>query len=100
MLNAADAIAAVGLFGSVAFTIRTIAHAWGKRQDGRADVASSDQIASRLARIESAVDAIAIEVERIAEAQRFMARLSSERDAQRLPSSTPSSAGGRSITPH
>lgn len=100
MLNAAEAIAAVGLFGSVAFTIRTIADAWGRRQDRRADAASSDHVAARLERIETAVDTIAIEVERIAEAQRFMARLSSERDAQRLPSSTPSNAGGRSITPH
>ena len=33
----------------------------------------------RLARIEQAVDAIAIEVERIAESQRFLTRLQTER---------------------
>ena len=43
---------------------------------------------SRFARLEDAVDSIAIEVERIAEAQRFSAKLMSERLPDRLPSST------------
>ena len=42
-------------------------------------------INSRLERIESAVDAIAVEVERISEAQRFSARLQSEQQHPRLP---------------
>ena len=42
-------------------------------------------INGRLERIEASVDAIAIEVERISEAQRFSARLQSEQ-AARLPS--------------
>jgi hypothetical protein len=42
-------------------------------------------INSRLERIESAVDAIAVEVERISEAQRFSARLQSEHQQPRLP---------------
>jgi hypothetical protein len=42
-------------------------------------------INSRLERIESAVDAIAVEVERISEAQRFSARLQSEQRQPRLP---------------
>ncbi len=42
-------------------------------------------INSRLERIESAVDAIAVEVERISEAQRFSARLQSEQQQPRLP---------------
>ena len=44
---------------------------------------------SRFARLEDAVDSIAIEVERIAEAQRFTAKLMSERLPDRLPASTP-----------
>jgi hypothetical protein len=43
---------------------------------------------SRFARLEDAVDSIAIEVERIAEAQRFTAKLMSERLPDRLPEST------------
>lgn len=43
---------------------------------------------SRFARLEDAVDSIAIEVERIAEAQRFTAKLMTERLPDRLPEST------------
>jgi hypothetical protein len=42
-------------------------------------------INGRLERIETAVDSIAIEVERISEAQRFSARLQSEQHHGRLP---------------
>ena len=38
----------------------------------------------RLARIEQAVDVIAIEVERIAESQRFLTRLQTERSDERV----------------
>lgn len=44
-------------------------------------------INGRLERIETAVDAIALEVERISESQRFTARLQSEQGAKRLPGS-------------
>ena len=47
---------------------------------------------ARFARLEDAVDSIAIEVERIAEAQRFTAKLMSERLPDRLPDSTPDRA--------
>ena len=39
----------------------------------------------RLEKIETAVDAIALEVERISESQRFTARLQSEQSTRRLP---------------
>ncbi len=42
-------------------------------------------INGRLERIESAVDAIALEVERISESQRFTAKLQSEQQSPRLP---------------
>jgi len=42
-------------------------------------------ISGRLEKIEAAVDAIAIEVERISESQRFTARLQSEQHPHRLP---------------
>jgi hypothetical protein len=41
-------------------------------------------INTRLERIETAVDSIALEIERISEAQRFSARLQSERQSPRL----------------
>ena len=49
----------------------------------------------RFARLEQAVDAIAIEVERIAEAQRFSAKLMSERLPQSLPGDSNSSSETR-----
>jgi hypothetical protein len=42
-------------------------------------------ISDRLEKIEAAVDAIAVEVERISESQRFTARLQSESQSPRLP---------------
>jgi hypothetical protein len=50
---------------------------------------------SRFSRLEDAVDSIAIEVERIAEAQRFTAKLMSERLPDRLTESTPDRAKQR-----
>jgi hypothetical protein len=47
-------------------------------------VASPDVVA-RLERIEQAVEAVAIEVERIAEAQRFSAKLMAEQQRRALP---------------
>jgi hypothetical protein len=49
-------------------------------------------INGRLEKIESAVDAIAVEVERISESQRFAARLQSEQHSARLPAAGGSSA--------
>jgi hypothetical protein len=44
------------------------------------------EVATQIAQLQQSVDAIAVEVERIAEAQRFMARLEADRDArQALP---------------
>jgi len=54
---------------------------------------------ARLERIESAVDVIAVEVERIAESQRFAVRLAVERDSGRA-IAPPQGGGGKTITPH
>lgn len=50
-------------------------------------------ISVRLEHIEAAVDAIAVEVERISESQRFTARLQSEQPPARLPG--PGGASGQ-----
>jgi hypothetical protein len=55
-----------------------IARAFGRRLERRSEVASLDPIAvEQLQRIEHAVEAMSIEIERISESQRFMARLQS-----------------------
>jgi hypothetical protein len=74
----------VSLFGalaSLAFTINAIARAWVAR--GRDEARLLNETATRLPdarldRLEQAVDAIALEVERISETQRFTTKLLSE----------------------
>jgi hypothetical protein len=56
-----------------------LARAFGRRIERRADSpAVGPGLADQLQRIEQAVEAMSIEVERISESQRFMARLQSE----------------------
>ena len=50
---------------------------------------TSPDITARLERIEQAVEAVAIEVERIAEAQRFAAKLMAEQPKRALPDAPP-----------
>jgi len=67
-----------------------IARAFGRRIERRGQVATLDAgTMDQLQRIEQAVDAMAIEVERISESQRFMAKLQHDTSVQALPS-TPS----------
>jgi hypothetical protein len=82
--NATAAIVAVSLFGalaSLAVSIKAITQAWVTR--GRDEIRLAQETATpradaRLARLEQAVDAIALEVERISEAQRFTSKLLNE----------------------
>ena len=73
-------VGSLSLIGIVSWKILT----GGTRKTQRAVTAAEDE---RLERLQQSVDAIAIEVERIAEAQRFTAKLMSERgEQQSLPS--------------
>jgi hypothetical protein len=82
--NDTAALVAVSLFGalaSLAFTVNAIARAWVAR--GRDEARLANETATpladlRLARLEQAVDAIGLEIERISESQRFTAKLLSE----------------------
>jgi hypothetical protein len=72
---------AVSFFASAAYSIRTIARAFISRrsEDARLPNGSGSSLTdARLARIEQSVDAIALEVERISEGQRFTTKLLSE----------------------
>jgi hypothetical protein len=85
MNDAASAILGVSYFAAVAVTVRAIAAVWMKRIETRRSTTPADAVDQRLKRIEAAVDVIAVEVERIAEAQRFAARLAAERAPGGLP---------------
>ncbi len=63
-----------------------ISRAFGRRIERRGQVATLDSgTLEQLQRIEQAVDAMSIEVERISESQRFMARLQRDASSQALP---------------
>ncbi|HEX9128707.1 MAG TPA: hypothetical protein VF850_06080 [Gemmatimonadaceae bacterium] len=82
----------IGFFLTIAIIIigLPLARAFARRMDRRGGTAQvSNEVSSQLAHLNQAVDAIALEVERISEGQRFTTRLLSEqRDAARqtLPS--------------
>ena len=78
-----ELIAFVVFFVTIGTTITTITQAYFKsrQRDGKEvkERALAPGTEERLARIEQAVDAIAIEVERMSEAQRFTTKLLAER---------------------
>jgi multidrug efflux pump subunit AcrA (membrane-fusion protein) len=85
------------IFGLVALIVIgfPIARAFGRRIAGHAPPTGGGvpaDLAARLERIEQAVDAVAVEVERVSEAQRYSARLLTER----LPEVVPQLAGAES----
>jgi hypothetical protein len=74
-----------GLFMLVVFLPLSIAYARRVWRRGASAVASLPrELGERLQRLEQAVDAVAVEVERIGEGQRFVTRLLGERDAGRV----------------
>jgi hypothetical protein len=80
MDDTAKVMVAVSFFVSAAYSIRTIASAFiARKGNARIETGSGSSLAdARLARIEQSVDAIALEVERISEGQRFTTKLLSE----------------------
>ncbi len=82
---------AIAFFFSMAFIIvgLPLVRAWARRMDRRgttSNPALPADLGDRLVRIEQAVESIAIEVERVAEGQRFTTKLLSE---QRAPVALP-----------
>jgi hypothetical protein len=85
------AIAAI-IFGTTSATIISLAKMRMRANEQRNPV-GDPLVADRLERIEQAVDAIALEVERMAESQRFTTRLLAERLP--TPEALPSAERGR-----
>jgi hypothetical protein len=84
---AQDMIPLVGIvLGSLTLMVLglPLVRAWVRRFERRPPPAADESIGPRLMRIEQAVEAIAIEVERVGEAQRFQSRLLAERAPQAL----------------
>lgn len=80
----------ITLFIATAVVLAPLARAMGKRIEARgAAPRVPSEVAERLERMEQAIDSIAIEVERISEAQRFTTRLLSDATAAGALSSGP-----------
>ena len=73
--------------GVVVMTVvTTIGRVVMRRREGSAlGEGAAARIDERLSRMEQAIDAMAVEVERVAEGQRFATRLLSERAGERQP---------------
>ncbi|HJU72662.1 MAG TPA: hypothetical protein VJ717_02875 [Gemmatimonadaceae bacterium] len=73
---------------SLTTIVLTFARMWFKHQERKTNahaLGSTGNLDQRLDRIEQAVDAIAVEVERLSEGQRFATRLLSESAARKEP---------------
>ena len=87
-------VVAVVAIVAIASTIRTVVMAVLHRRRDVGKVETPALADARLSRLEQAVDAIALEIERISEGQRFTTRLLSDQArqanaARELPSHTP-----------
>lgn len=71
------ALMAIAVCGSIAVIVKSLADAAVKYTEGRRQRVPEGESASdaRLARLEVAVESIAVEIERISEGQRFTTRL-------------------------
>ncbi|MEK6612453.1 MAG: hypothetical protein AABZ29_06700 [Gemmatimonadota bacterium] len=79
------AIAAI-VMGTMTGMLYPLIRAWARRVEGRnaPAVLPSREVEERLDRIERAVEAIAVEMERVSEGQRFVTKLLAEKPAAKL----------------
>jgi hypothetical protein len=81
MNDLARVLVALGFFATVAYSVNAIARgvlAMRKQEKLQNPESNPTLAGERLARLEQAVDAIALEIERISEGQRFTTKLLSE----------------------
>jgi hypothetical protein len=89
MVHPEGVIAIVSAFSLGAYFIRTISQIILKRLELKRESLTSGPIDQRLERIEQAVEAIAIEMERVSEGQRFTTKLLADRAPHPQSSSVP-----------
>ena len=78
------------VFGTLGGIVFPIVRAWARRLEGKTSAALPlAGIEDRLERIERAVEAMSIEVERISEGQRFVTKLLAEKAPMQLPPHNP-----------
>lgn len=88
MIQPGEAIVALASLALIGAVVYPLARAVARKIEGEASrkTALPDDTAERMARMEAAIESVAIEVERISEGQRFVTKLLAEqRDDRRLP---------------
>jgi hypothetical protein len=83
LVYAEVAVVTIGLVGTLSAITVALVRALQPKPRANALSAHSDAQSAQLEQLQQSVDAIALEVERIAEAQRFSAKLLSERVSER-----------------
>lgn len=84
-MNPFDMVAMLGTLGILSITVTRLVGVWANRHKNALPAGQMDRLEERLGRIEQAIDAMAIEVERISEGQRFTTKLLAERSESRSP---------------
>jgi hypothetical protein len=87
MMHGTEAAAFITLIVTAGVTITRVANAFFNRGAARMparDATRDSELEQRLARIEHAVESIAVEVERISEGQRFTTKLLAERPMEAM----------------
>ena len=87
-----EVIVPLGFFATIAVVVvgRPLVSAWSKKVASDSNrPALPPEVMTRLERMEQSIDAIAVEVERVSEGQRFTTKLLSDaKDTRALPSET------------
>ena len=78
------AIPVMGIFSTAAVVITAMVLRYRVKMRGASSAALPPDLTDRLSRMEAGIDAMAVEVERISEGQRFTTRLLSERPVEEV----------------
>ena len=94
-MHGEDVLVPIAFFAMIA--VVSLGVPWVRGVNRRGDQAARsanlpNDVSARLERMEHAIDAIAVEVERISEGQRFTTKLLSERESHLLPAESRSNA--------
>jgi membrane protein implicated in regulation of membrane protease activity len=108
MENAAALFGLAAVVSSIALVVHVIAAVWLRAREAERAQRSPDADTARMiaalqeqvARVESALEAQAVDIERLGEVQRFAARMLAERAPAGADSGSTARVSGRVVTPH
>lgn len=80
-MHGPEILVPLGFFAMIAIVAHPLVQAIARRMEQKSAPRVPSDVTTRLERMEQAIDAIAVEVERISEGQRFTTRLLADRSA-------------------